>query len=142
MNEGNPREAEEFAREAFDAQHRLLGPQHTDTLSSLQYLATALVYNHHYDQAKKLFADNIEETNKIQGGNASASWYNFACVAVAANRPDDAFQDLRQAISLGYSDAEHLQGDDDLKPLHSDPRFASLVSQARTHTLTAREKTQ
>ena len=142
IKEGNPKEAEDLAREAFEVQHRLLGPQHTDTLSSLQYLATALVYSHHYDQAKKLFADNIQETSKIQGGNASASWYNFACVAVVANRPDEAFQDLRQAISLGYSDAEHLEGDDDLRPLHGDPRFASLVSQARTHTLAAGEKTQ
>lgn len=142
MKEGNPQEAEDLAREAFDVQHRILGPQHTDTLTSLQYLATALVYNHHYDQAKKLFADNIEETNKIQGGNASASWYNFACVAVAANRHDDAFQYLRQAISLGYSDIEHLQGDDDLKPLRTDPRFTALVSQARTHTLAASEKAQ
>jgi serine/threonine protein kinase/tetratricopeptide (TPR) repeat protein len=142
MKEGNPREAEVLAREAFDVQHRVLGPQHADTLSSLQYLATALVYNHHYDQAKKMFTDNIEETSQIQGANASASWYNFACVAVAANQPDEAFQYLRQAISLGYSDAEHLQGDDDLKPLRGDPRFASLVTQARTHTLAAGQKTQ
>ncbi|MGA3092127.1 MAG: tetratricopeptide repeat protein [Terriglobales bacterium] len=131
--EGNPREGETLARQAFEAQLRVLGPQHGDTLNSLQILGTALVYDHRYDEAKKLFADSIEQNSKIKAGNASTAWYNFACVAVTANRPTEAIQYLRQSIALGYNDADHLQADDDLKPLRSDPRFAALVSEARRH---------
>jgi eukaryotic-like serine/threonine-protein kinase len=140
IKEGNLREAEELARQAYEVQLRVLGPQHADTLSSLQYLGNALVNSHRYDEAKKLFADTIEKIGKSQGGDASAAWYNYACVAVLANRPNDALQYLRQAIDLGYSDAEHLQADDDLRPLRRDPRFTSLVSDARKRTAASTQK--
>jgi serine/threonine protein kinase/tetratricopeptide (TPR) repeat protein len=140
IKEENPREAEELARQAYDVQLRILGPQHSDTLNSLQYLGNALVNSHRYDEVKKLFAETIEKIGKSQGGNASAAWYNFACVAVVANRPNEALQYLREAIDLGYSDAEHLLADDDLKQLRRDPRFASLVSEARKRTAASTQK--
>jgi serine/threonine protein kinase/tetratricopeptide (TPR) repeat protein len=140
IKEGNPREAEELARQAYEVQLRVLGPQHADTLSSLQYLGNALVDSHRYDEVKKLFADTIEQIGKSQGGDASAAWYNYACVAVVANRPNEALQYLREAIDHGYSDAEHLQTDDDLKPLRRNPRFTSLVSEARKRTAASTQK--
>jgi serine/threonine protein kinase/tetratricopeptide (TPR) repeat protein len=140
IKEGNPREAEELARQAYEVQLRVLGPQHADTLNSLQYLGNALVNRHRYDEVKKLFAETIEKIGKSQGGGASAAWYNYACVAVVANRPNEALQYLREAIDLGYSDAEHLQTDDDLKPLRRDPRFTSLVSEARKRTAASTQK--
>jgi serine/threonine protein kinase/tetratricopeptide (TPR) repeat protein len=138
--EGHAPEAEVLARQAYEVQLRVLGPQHADTLSSLQYLGTALVNSHRYDEVKKLFADTIEKIGGSQGGNASAAWYNYACVAVVANRPNEALQYLREAIDLGYSDAEHLQADDDLKPLRRDPRFTSLVSEARKRPAASTQK--
>ena len=87
-----------------------------------------------------MFADNIERISKIQGNNASVAWYDFACVAVVAKRTNEALQYLHKAIDLGYSDAEHLQTDDDLKPLRHDPRFASLVSDARKHVAASTQK--
>ena len=48
-------------------------------------------------------------------------WYAFACVAAAANRPDDALQYLREAINRGYKDADALMADDDLKNLRPNP---------------------
>jgi len=67
------------------------------------------------------------------------AWYNLGCVAAAAKRPDEAFQYLHQAVVLGYSDPDHLQQDEDLKPIRSDPRFAALVGEARKQ-LNARQK--
>ena len=139
--EGNPRGAEELARQAFETQLRILGPQHADTLNTLQYLGIALVSSHQYDQAKKLFATDIEAIGKMQGGDPSNAWYNFACVAAAAKRADDAVEYLRQSIATGFSDADHLQSDDDLKLLRGDPRFASLVNEARARAL-ARQKAE
>jgi serine/threonine protein kinase/tetratricopeptide (TPR) repeat protein len=140
VKEANPREAEELARQALGVQLRILGPQHSDTLSTLQFLGTALVYNHRYDEAKTLFADIIEKIGKIQGGNASSAWYNFACVAVVAKRHDEAVRYLRKAVDLGYSDAKHLEADDDLKPLRGDPGFSALASEARKRTATSAQK--
>jgi eukaryotic-like serine/threonine-protein kinase len=139
LAEGNARGAEELARQAYEAQLRVLGPQHTDTLNSLQYLATSLVAEHRYPDAKKLFTDDIEQIGKVKGSDASMAWYNLGCVAAAAMRPDEAFQYLHQAIVLGYSDPDHLQQDEDLKPIRSDPRFAGLINEARRQLL-ARSK--
>jgi eukaryotic-like serine/threonine-protein kinase len=133
--EGDSREAEELARQAFEAQLRILGPQHADTLNTLQYLGVALVSSHRYDEAKELFAADIEAIGKMQGGDPSNAWYNFACVAAAAKRADDAVEYLRRSITSGFSDADHLQSDDDLKVLRGDPRFASLVDEARAHAV-------
>ena len=139
IKEGNLREGEKLAREAYNVQLRVLGPQHSDTLNSLQYLGVALSYNNHYEDAKKLFQDDIEAIGKIKGGDPSSAWYTFGCVAASTKHPDDAVQYLRQSISLGYSDPDHLQQDEDLKPIRSDPRFAALVSEARKQ-LIARSK--
>ena len=134
VKEGNLGEAEELARQAFAIQLRTLGPQHSDTLSTLQFLGTALVYNHRYDEAKTLFADTIEQIGKVPGANASLAWYNFACVAVIAKRPDEAVRYLKQAVDLGYHDADHMEADVDLKPLRGEPSFSALISETRKRT--------
>ena len=139
--EGNARDAEELARQAFEVQLRILGPQHADTLNTLQYLGVALVSSHRYDEAKKLFATDIQAIGKMRGGDPSNAWYNFACVAAGAKRADDAVEYLRRAIAAGFSDADHLQADDDLKLLHGDSRFASLVNEARVRAI-ARQKAE
>ena len=55
-------------------------------------------------------------------------WYAFACVAAAANRPDDALQYLHEAIDRGYKDADGLMADDDLKNLRQTQSFQQLVA--------------
>jgi len=56
-------------------------------------------------------------------------WYDFACVAEAANRPDDALQYLQEAIHRGYKNVDALMADNDLKNLRRNPRFQQLVTQ-------------
>jgi non-specific serine/threonine protein kinase/serine/threonine-protein kinase len=122
-------EAEKISREAYDIQLRILGPQHPDTLDSLRELGRALAYSHHYAEASKLFRNAID-----QQGHAAARenpwgvWYDFACVAETANRPDDALRYLQQAINLGYKNADGLMADDDLKELRPNPKFQQLVA--------------
>ncbi len=55
-------------------------------------------------------------------------WYAFACVASAAHRPEDAVQNLREAINRGYKDGDGLMGDDDLKNVRSDAKFLQLAA--------------
>jgi eukaryotic-like serine/threonine-protein kinase len=126
--EGNYAEAEKLAREIFNIQLRILGLQHSDTLNALQQVGTAMAHEHRYPEASKLFRDVIEkqDTSKGQGDRFSV-WYSFACVAVAANHPDDALQYLREAIKRGYKDADGLTADDNLKSLRQNPHFQELV---------------
>lgn len=128
-SEGHYHEAEAIARQALEVQVRVLGPQHADSLNTLQYLGMALAYDHRYDEAKKLFTDTIDKLSKTQESAIPLVWYNFACVAAAANQPDDAIQYLREAINHGYKDADHLRADPDLKSLHGDRRFQMLLAQ-------------
>jgi serine/threonine protein kinase/tetratricopeptide (TPR) repeat protein len=127
IKEGHYQEAETMARRTFDTQLRVLGPQHDDTINTLQMLGTALVYNHHYPEARKLFSDTIEQITQTPGASVFLAWYNFACVAAAANDRGEAVRHLREAIDHGYKDIDHMRIDEDLQSLHGDPRFEALV---------------
>jgi len=125
-------EAEKLAREAFEAELRTLGPQHPFTLNALQRLGTAMALDHRYPEASKLFRDVIEKQDNSKGqGNHFSVWYSFACVAVAANHPDDALQYLREALNRGYKDADALMADNNLKSLHPNPKFQQLVAELK-----------
>ena len=129
--EGRYQDAEKMARETYEVQLRTLGAHHADTLNTLQTLGTVLVFRHQYGEAKKLFADTIDQLNKAPGTDTSMAWYSYACVATAAQDWDGAIRYLGQAIDHGYKDADHIENDHDLKPLHADPRFETLVNRAR-----------
>jgi tetratricopeptide (TPR) repeat protein len=127
--EGRFPEAEKLAREIFKIQLRILGLQHSDTLKALQQLGSAMAHDHRYAEASKLFRDMIEKQDSSKGqGDRFSVWYSFACVAIAANHPDDALQYLREAIDRGYKDADGLTADDNLKSLRQNPHFQELVA--------------
>jgi non-specific serine/threonine protein kinase/serine/threonine-protein kinase len=127
--EGHYAQAEKIARQAFEIQLRTIGPLHTETLDSLQRLGTALAYSHRYDEASKLFRDVIEKgSNSPAQGNPFSVWYSFACVAAAANQPDEALQYLNEAFNRGYKGVDGLMADDDLKNLHPNPKFQQFVA--------------
>jgi len=136
IGEGRYAEGEKNAREALDTITRTLGPQHPYALLALQELGTAMAHTHRYAEASKLFRDVIEKQANSKGqGDRFSVWYSFACVAVAANHPEDALQYLREAIKRGYKDANGLAADDDLRSLRQDPRFQELVAELK-HTTT------
>jgi eukaryotic-like serine/threonine-protein kinase len=135
IREGRYAEAEKIARQTFGVQLRTLGPQHSDTVDTMQQLGKAMAYTHRYSEASKLFRDAIEKQNNSRGqGEPFSVWYSFACVALAANRPDDALQYLREAINRGYNNADALMADDDLKNLRSNPNFQQLIAELKTPT--------
>ena len=129
IKEGRCAEAEEIARESFEAEIRSLGPEHLYTVDGLQQLGTAMACSHRYAEASKLFREVIEQGSaSADTGNRWRLWYAFACVAAAANRPDDALENLHQAVSHGYQNADRLLTDDDLKPLRQNAHFQELVA--------------
>jgi tetratricopeptide (TPR) repeat protein len=132
IREGRYAEAENNAREAFEALARTMGPQHPYTLGALQQLGAAMAHDHRYPEARKLFRDVIEKQDNSKGqGNRFSVWYSFACVAEAANHPDDALQYLREALNRGYKDADALMADNSLKNLHPNPKFQELIAELK-----------
>jgi len=129
IGEGRYAEGEKNAREALATITRTLGPQHPYALLALQQLGTAMAHTHRYAEASKLFRDVIEKQDNSKGqGDRFSVWYSFACVAVAANHPEDALQYLREAIKRGYKDANGLAADDDLRSLRKNPHFQELIA--------------
>jgi tetratricopeptide (TPR) repeat protein len=57
------------------------------------------------------------------------SHYNLACLDALERRPAAAFRNLQNAIASGLKDAAALQQDADLKYLHADARWPSVVTQ-------------
>ncbi len=95
----------------------------------MQRLGLAVTYRHHCARASGLFRQTIEKSgNSAAQENRPAVWYSYACVAAAANDPDDAVQYLQEAVNRGYKDADALMADNELKTLHPNPRFQQLVT--------------
>jgi eukaryotic-like serine/threonine-protein kinase len=129
VKEGHYDLAEKIARATFAAQMKSLGPQHPDTLDTVRQLGTALAFSHRYPEASQLFRDLIEKRSSSAGqGDPWSAWYNFACVAAAAERPEEALGYLQEAVNRGYKDVHELMADEDLKTLRSSPVFQKIVA--------------
>ncbi|MFZ9682754.1 MAG: TPR end-of-group domain-containing protein [Cephaloticoccus sp.] len=57
--------------------------------------------------------------------------YNLGCSLALMKRPTDALRALRRAIELGYSDADWMEQDPDLKDLRKRPEFGALLQQLK-----------
>jgi Flp pilus assembly protein TadD len=57
--------------------------------------------------------------------------YDLACVFSLSGDADRALEELSAAVNDGYSNADWMEADSDLKPLHGDQRFDELVATAR-----------
>ncbi len=132
--EGHYAEAGKIAQSAYEVAVHDLGAQNPATLAALQQVASALAYSHRYPDASKLFREAIDKVGDsgIQGNRWSV-WYSFACVAAAGDHPDESVQYLREAVNRGYSDADSLMADDDLRTIRHDPHFQEIVASLK-HT--------
>lgn len=70
----------------------------------------------------------IDQSLSQQLPNDELVWYNLGCSYALTNHPDQAFETLTKAVELGYGDYDWMKTDPDLKNLHGDPRFESLLS--------------
>ncbi len=67
---------------------------------------------------------------KLLPDNATAH-YNLACSLALSKRKADALRSLRQAIELGYDDADWMEQDPDLEALKDDPAFIALLEKLK-----------
>jgi eukaryotic-like serine/threonine-protein kinase len=135
-DEGHYPEAETLQREVLDIQNGVLGPEHPDTLYSEGKLASILALRKHYNEAEKLLVQTREIQRRVLGPDhpdTAETTYNLACVAVQREQADEAFTLLRDALDHGLKPnmALGIENDPNLKALHRDSRFNTLVSYSR-----------
>lgn len=130
--EGHYADAEKLEREELDIRRRILGPEHEDTLETTENLAWLLAHEGRYDEAEKLLREVIQAANKSgRPDSIEAAWYSFACVAAIAGHRTDALEYLGKSLDGGFANPGLMEVDTDLKSLHGDPRFESLLARAR-----------
>lgn len=139
--EGRNGEAEEILRQALEAQRRLFGLEHVETPTIMGYLAATLSAEGRFEEAKKLYLVLLDLASRDSGQEQlSDAWYAYAEGAAQAGHRDEAFDYLRQAIDHGYSDVAQMRAEFDLKSLRADPRFATLVAEAKARAAAAAQK--
>jgi adenylate cyclase len=60
-----------------------------------------------------------------------ATHYNAACCAALAKNYERSLDLLERAVELGYGNVDWLLNDNDLVPLHGEPRFRALVERLK-----------
>jgi tetratricopeptide (TPR) repeat protein len=135
MKEGRYAEADKLQSQVIEIKSRVLGPTHTSTLQSMEMEALGLSREGRYADSEKTFRDVIETAQKTnQPATVAEAWYNFGCAEAARGRPDEAFADLNHAIENGLISPGEVSADPELKSLHSDARFETLVEKARENS--------
>ncbi len=56
--------------------------------------------------------------------------YNLACALALQGLRDDALETLREAVTLGFRDVDHIRRDPDLATLRAHPAFEAVLKQA------------
>jgi tetratricopeptide (TPR) repeat protein len=130
-------ESEKLYRETLELTRRALGPEHPQTVGTLEGLALDLAHENRYGEAEPLFREAVRIASEQKSvTSVGEAWYDFACGEAIAGHRDVALQYLRKAVELRWFETADMANDDDLKNLRGDPRFEALVAHAKVLTTT------
>lgn len=123
-------------REVLDAERRVLGPEHPDTLLTMNNLAGVLGDEGRNAEAEKMFRELVEIQTRVLGADhpqTAESVYNVGVAEALQEHRNEALSFLRQAVDHGLPAEGDLaiDADRDLKSLHGDPRFEAIVTDAK-----------
>ena len=123
-------------REVLDAERRVLGPEHPDTLLTMNNLAGVLGDEGRNAEAEKMFRELVEIQTRVLGADhpqTAESVYNVGVAEALQEHRNEALSFLRQALDHGPPAEGDLaiDADPDLKFLHGDPRFEAIVTDAK-----------
>jgi non-specific serine/threonine protein kinase/serine/threonine-protein kinase len=144
LEEGHYAEAEKLQRQTLEIRRKVSGPEHPSTLTLAANLAITLRTEGNYAEAEKILRETLEIQRRVVGPNhpdTALSTYQLACIAAHQGQLDEAFSLLGEAIDHGLSVAGDvvLERENDLKPLHRDPRFDALVTDAKQRAAAAQK---
>jgi hypothetical protein len=120
-----------------EIQRRVLGPEHPDTLRTMENLANSLSELGRYAEAEKLERDTVDLRTRGSGPDhpwTAGAVYDLACILARSGRGDEAITFLRQSLEHGLlPSALGMESDSDLKSLHGDRSFDAIVTSAKEH---------
>jgi Flp pilus assembly protein TadD len=124
-------------RETLAARARTLGPEHPDTLASMEELAVTLDELKKYSEAERLYRKVVETQTRVLGPNhpiTAGSKYNLACNAALQGKRDEAITILEDAVNHGLTPAQfnEIANDSDFQSLHGAPRFEELITKRKS----------
>jgi tetratricopeptide (TPR) repeat protein len=122
-------ESEKLLRDAVEIGVRTIGPTASTTRNAVGNLATTLAYEKRADQSMAWFEKLMEYSSKAEGTAMVDAHYQYAAGLSILGRRDQAVEHLQEAVKLGFENTNQLTTDDDLKPLHDDPRFQTLLEE-------------
>src|ERR1700733_5306446 len=135
-DEGRYAEEEDTERKVLDVRRRLFGPEHPQTLITMNNLASTLENEKRYAEAEKLDRQVLEIQRRVLGPehpDTAVTVYGLSCLAARQGHKDQALSLLRESVDHGLPPWGDLavDKDPDLKSLHDDPRFATIVADAK-----------
>jgi tetratricopeptide (TPR) repeat protein len=133
-DEGRYADAAPLLSETLERKKRVFGEDHPSTLTGLGNLAIVDAEAGRYAESEALFVQLLGQQRRILGENHAetvATLYNLACVTARSGDRARTLDWLSQAVTHGYSHADDLTKDPDLKIVQADPAFAAIVDRAR-----------
>ena len=125
------KEAEAIQQEALDQLVRTFGSMDRETIRAQSSLALTLGHESAYDQAVNLQREAARNTQKNDRRLLGGLAWDGACLETIAGHYDAAFAHLREAAAFSFGTSRELEGEEDLKPLHTDPRYAAFIAELR-----------
>ena len=137
-------EAEKIYRQALDIQRRVVGPEHPDTLLTMDNLNNTVAEQGRYAEAEKLCRETLDIRRRVLGSehrDTATSKYELAGLLARQGRRGEALSVLREAVDHGLPSGTDLYIDqeDDFKSLHGDPRFFALLAHAKERAAAGQE---
>jgi len=124
-------EAEKIYKDVLNIQVRTLGRDHPDTALSLYDLAEIYQAQKRYGDAISFYRQALDTNRKSLGPShpyTLDTLYSLTCVLNLNGEHESAFRALRELVDAGFSDAQRLETDEELKSLRSDPRFEAILA--------------
>lgn len=137
-------EAEKMNRETLSIQQRVLGPEHTNTLATMDNLVHCLGTENKFAETEKLARQLLEIKRRVFGlddPSTSNTRYDLAVALAMQGRREEALSFLREAVDHGLSPAvsQDMEKAAEFKALHGDPRFVTLVADAKQRAAAAKK---
>ena len=132
--QGRYAEAEPLYRDAYARHRRVLGEDHLRTLQSKTNLANMASVQGRFAEAETMLEDALDRERRLLGEDHSETintLYNLACLSARRGDRAAAIDWLGRSVTHGWSHADQIAADEDLKPLRGDPAFEALIAQAR-----------
>ena len=124
-------ESEQLFRKELAIEIRTLGPAFPDTLATMENLAGSLAREGRADESIALYQKALDSASQMDRPNQMQAHVTFAGGLSVLGRPEEALQQIQEAVKLGFTDADQLANEEDFKALRTEPRFAELLASIR-----------